>query len=96
MSSCLRPSTNTIYASRWKKFAFWCIQNKLDPFEAGIPEISDFMVYLFEEKKLAVSSIENYKSAIANSLSYTKNDCLNNNKTVTQLIRSFHRDRPLS
>ena len=96
VSSCLRPSTNTIYASRWKQFAFWCIQKKLDPFEAGIPEISDFMVYLFEEKKLAVSSIENYKSAIASSLSYTKNDCLNNNKTVTQLIRSFHIDRPLS
>jgi len=53
------------------------------------------MVSLFEEKKLAVSSIENYKSAIANSLSYTKNDCLNNNKTVTQLIQSFHRDRLL-
>ena len=79
-----------------EKFAFWCIKNKHDPFEAERPEISDFMVYLFEEKKLAVSSIENYKSAIANSLSYTKNDCLNNNKTVTQLIQSFHRDRLLS
>ena len=61
----------------------------------GYSTATDFLVSFFEEKKLAVSSIENYKSAIANSLSYTKNDCLNNNKTVTQLIQSFHRDRLL-
>ena len=39
-----------IYANRWQQFAFWCIENKHDPFEAGIPVILDFMVYLFEEK----------------------------------------------
>ena len=38
----------------------------------GHSTATDFMVSFFEEKKLAVGSIENYKSAIANSLNYTQ------------------------
>ena len=55
--------------------------------------IADFLLHLFKERKLQPSTIEGYRTAIADKVG---NDILNISKTenLTRLLDSFHRDKP--
>ena len=55
--------------------------------------VADFLMYLFRDRKLQPSSIDGYRSAIADKLG---NSPINNSKdeNLTRLLDSFHRDRP--
>ena len=55
--------------------------------------IADFLLHLFQEKKLQPSNIDGYRSAIADKLG---NSTINVSKdeNLTRLLDSFHRDRP--
>ena len=55
--------------------------------------VADFLMYLFEDKKLQPSTIDGYRSAIADKLG---NATVNISKddNLTRLLESFHRDRP--
>ena len=56
-------------------------------------QIADFLLHLFQEKHLQPSTIDGYRSAIADKLG---NASLNISKdeNLTRLLDSFHRDRP--
>ena len=55
--------------------------------------VADFLMYLFEERKLQPSTIDGYRSAIADKLgSSTLN--ISKDENLTRLLDSFHRDRP--
>ena len=56
-------------------------------------QIADFLLYLFKERKLQPSTIEGYRTAIADMVG---NDRLNisKDKNLTCLLDSFHRDKP--
>ena len=57
--------------------------------------IADFLLYLFQEKKLQQSTIDGYRSAIADKFGNSPiNVC--KDKNATHLLDSFHRDRPKS
>ena len=58
-----------------------------------VKSVADFLMYLFEERKLQPSTIDGYRSAIADKL---ENSILNISKdeNLTRLLDSFHRDRP--
>ena len=58
-----------------------------------VKSVADFLMYLFEERKLQPSTIHGYRSAIADKLG---NSTLNISKdeNLTRLLDSFHRDRP--
>ena len=55
--------------------------------------IADFLLHLFQDKKLQPSTIDAYRSAIADKLG---NATINVSKdeNLTRLLDSFHRDRP--
>ena len=59
----------------------------------SVKQIADFLVHLFQEKNLQPSTIDGYRSAIADKLG---NSSLNVSKdeNLTRLLDSFHRDRP--
>ena len=58
-----------------------------------VKSVADFLMYLFEDRKLQPSTIDGYRSAIADKLG---NSSLNISKdeNLTRLLDSFHRDRP--
>ena len=58
-----------------------------------VKSVADFLMYLFEDRKLQPSTIDGYRSAIADKLG---NSTLNISKdeNLTRLLDSFHRDRP--
>ena len=55
--------------------------------------IADFLLYLFQDRKLQPGTIDGYRSAIADKLG---NSPINGSKdeNLTRLLGSFHRDRP--
>ena len=88
-----RGSTRSVYEAKWTIFTKWCITNKVDFRAPPINSVADFLMYLFEDRKLQPSTIDGYRSAISDKLG---NPSLNISKdeNLTRLLDSFHRDRP--
>ena len=88
-------STRKHYKSQWDLFVTWATEQKLNPLDASLPLLTSFMDYLFRVRNVSVRTILNYKSAIAfywkSEVGY---DVPENDTVVSDLIRSFKRDRP--
>ena len=84
-----RSSTRTVYEAKWAVFVRWCKTSQVDFRSPSIKQIADFLLYLFQEKNLQPSTIDGYRSAIADRLG---NASLNVSKDEN--LDSFHRDRP--
>ena len=88
-----RGSTRSVYEAKWAIFTKWCITNQVDFRTPPAKSVADFLMYLFEERKLQPSTIDGYRSAIADKLgSSTLN--ISKDENLTRLLDSFHRDRP--
>ena len=88
-----RGSTRSVYEAKWTIFTKWCITNQVDFRAPPVKSVAHFLMYLFEERKLQPSSIDGYRSAIADKLgSSTLN--ISKDENLTRLFDSFHRDRP--
>ena len=74
-------------------FTKWCPSNQVDFRAAPLKAIADFLLHLFQDKKLQPGTIDGYRSAIADKLG---NSTINISKdeNLTRLLDSFHRDRP--
>ena len=66
-----RNSTLNLYHSRWARFLEWTGMEEDDIDKITIPQIADFLTFLFEEKQFSTSTIDGYKSAIGNILKYS-------------------------
>ena len=88
-----RGSTRSVYEAKWTIFTKWCITNQVDFRAPPVKSVADFLMYLFQDRKLQPSTIDGYRSAIADKLG---NSSINVSKdeNLTRLLDSFHRDRP--
>ena len=88
-----RLSTRAVYKSKWAIFVKWCESHEVDFRSPSVNQIADFLLHLFKQRKLQPSTIEGYRTAIANLVG---NDKLNISKdeNLTHLSDSFHRDKP--
>ena len=55
----------SVYEAKWSVFEKWCHDNKVDVRASPVMSIADFLLYLFEVKKLQPGTIDGYRSAIA-------------------------------
>ena len=88
-----RKSTRSVYEAKWAIFTKWCLTNQVDFRSPPVKSVADFLLYLFEDKKLQPSTIDGYRSAIADKLGNTQVN-ISKNDNLTRLLESFHRDRP--
>ena len=58
-----------------------------------VKSIADFLQYLFQDRKLQPSTIDGYRSAIADTLGNSPIN-VSKDKNLARLLDSFHRDRP--
>ena len=88
-----RRSTRSVYEAKWTILTKWCLSNLVDFRAPPLKAIADFLLHLFQEKKLQPGTIDGYRSAIADKLG---NSTINVSKdeNLTRLLDSFHRDRP--
>ena len=87
-----RSSTRSVYEAKWTIFTKWCITNQ-DFRSPPVKSVADFLLHLFEDKKLQPSTIDGYRSAIADKLGNTTVN-ISKDDNLTRLLESFHRDRP--
>ena len=88
-----RKSTRSVYEAKWTIFTKWCDTNQVDFRSPPVKAVADFLMYLFEDRKLQPSTIDGYRSAIADKLGDTPIN-ISRNENLTRLLESFHRDRP--
>ena len=88
-----RISTRSVYEAKWAIVTKWCVTNQVDFRSPPVKSVADFLMYLFEDKKLQPSTIDGYRSAIADNLGNTTVN-ISKDDNLTRLLESFHRDRP--
>ena len=88
-----RRSTRSVYEAKWTIFTKWCFPNQVDFRSPPVKSVADFLMYLFEDKKLQPSTIDGYRSAIADKLGDTIVN-ISKDDNLTRLLETFHRDRP--
>ena len=66
-----RRSTRSVYEAKWTIFTKWCDANQVDFRSPPVKSVADFLMHLFEDKKLQPSTIDGYRSAIADKLGNT-------------------------
>ena len=52
-----RGSTRSVYEAKWTIFTKWCLSNKVDFRSPPVKFIADFLLYLFQDRKLQPSTI---------------------------------------
>ena len=84
-----RLSTRAMYKSEWAIF----VKNQVDFRSPSVNQIVNFLLFLFKERKLQPSTIEGYRTAIADMVG---NDRLNISKeqNLSRLLVSFNRNKP--
>ena len=94
ISSSVRESTSKLYQSHWNKFCGWCLVWKIDPIKASIPQIADFLLWLFQELRLSPGTIAGYRSSLANVFRANGRVSVGSDPDLTALMRNFHIQRP--
>ena len=89
-------STRKHYKSQWDLFKSWAVKNGLNPLDAGLPLLTQFLEYLFTVRKVGLRTIKNYRSAIAHywksSVGYEIPDA---DPVLKDLFRGFAREKPV-
>ena len=88
-----RVSTRSVYEAKWTIFTKWCVSNQVDFRAPPINSVADFLLYLFQDRKLQPSTIDGYRSVIADKLGNSPTN-ISKDENLTRLLDSFHRDRP--
>ena len=88
-----RQSTRSVYEAKWTIFTKWCVTNQVDFRSPPVKSVAEFLMYLFQDRKLQPSTIDGYRSAIADKLGNSSTN-ISKDESLTRLLDSFHRDRP--
>lgn len=94
VSAPQRASTRACYDAKWQVFTRWASEHDVDPMSPSMSQIADFMLFLFEDKKLQPSTIQGYRTALADRLDASANLNVGSDLFLSRLLRSFFRDRP--
>ena len=74
-------------------FYKWCIIHQVDFGAPPVKSVADFLMYLFQDRKLQPSTIDGYRSDIADRLGNSPIN-ISKDENLTRLLDSFHWDRP--
>ena len=86
-----RGSTRSVYETKWAIFTKWCLSNQVDFRAPPVKSVADFLMYLFQDRKLQPSTIDGYRSAIADKLGNSPIN-ISKDENLACLLDSFHRD----
>ena len=88
-----RGSTRSVYETKWTIFTKWCLSSQVDFRAPPLKAIDDFLLHLFQDRKLQPGTIDGYRTAIADKLGNFPIN-VSKDENLTCLLDSFHRDRP--
>ena len=88
-----RGSTRSVYEAKWTIFTKWCLSNQVNFRPPPLKAIADFLLYLFEDRKLQPSTIDGFRSAIADKFGNSPIN-VGKDENLARCLNCFHRDRP--
>ena len=94
ISKSVRQSTGIVYEAKWAIFCDWCSGRDIDPVRVTVQQLADFLVYIFEIKRLVPSTNKGYRSAIGRTISLLGGPDFGQNEYISLLVRSFRLERP--
>ena len=80
-----RASTQSLYNYHWNAWMDWCLKW----------EMADFLIFLFEEKKLAPVSVKGYRSAISSTLKHLSSVDYSSDPVLSDIIKSMELEKPV-
>ena len=89
-----RPSTGSLYDSKWEAYTDWCSGRQVDPLYPTVAQLTDFFCFLFQHKKRQVITIKGYRSAIAHTFRAAGVPVVTEDLRISQLIAGFGIARP--
>ena len=84
-----RGSIRSVYEASGPFFTKWCITHQVDFGAPPVKSVADFPMYLFQDRKLQPSTIDGYRSAIADKLGISPIN-ISKDENLTRLLDSFH------
>ena len=85
-----RGSHRSVYEAKWTIFTKWCLSNQVDFRAPPLKAIADFLLYLFQDRKLQPGTLDDYRSAVADKLGNFPIN-VSKDENLTHLLDSFHR-----
>ena len=81
--------TNAVYNARWRIYALWCHEHNppLNPTEVRTKHVLEFLNFLLDSKKPAVSTFEGYISALKSVFKYCSRAYILNSTEVKDLVQ---------
>ena len=89
-------STRTVYDAKWIVFTSWC-KNQIPvilPHKINVPQLADFLCYLFNTKHLSLTTLQGYRSAISSVLKCYNREHITQDPIISRLIQGFRRILP--
>lgn len=82
-------SESLLWQSKWRIFSTWGITQQVNPLSATESVVSDVLLHLHTEKRLAISTIEGYQLAIASTLRATSDVEVGRNPSLKVLLQNI-------
>ena len=73
----------------------WFEESQVDISDPTIPDVANFLSYLFQEKNLKASNIAGYRTTFADRLGL-KGEEVSNILELNRLLASVYRDKPVA
>lgn len=67
-----------------------------NPLKAGVRDVAEFLNFLFEEKKLALRTVQGYRAAICRVIKLCTGKDYSNNGRIGALVKNFAQERPVN
>jgi integrase len=96
MARAQKASSQKVYDGKWRVFVDWCEGRGEDPLTATLPLVADFFCYLHEERKLALRTIEGYRTAIGHTLRAAGGCDFSQDREISELFGNFARERGIN
>lgn len=89
-----RPGTKLAYRGPWQKWCSWADQRKIDPFQASVGNIANFLT-IQSQRGLEYTTLNTYRSAISAYHPEIDNHPVGQHPRIIQLLRgAFNRKPP--
>ncbi|XP_071133050.1 uncharacterized protein [Mytilus edulis] len=93
LSASWRKGTQKDYSAKFKKYCSWCGTREINPLNATLNQVADFLAYLFENG-LQYRTIAGYRSMLSNVLPQVDNTAVGQHPYITRLIKGVFNSRP--
>ena len=94
ITASLRTGSARAYSAAWAAWTAWCYRRGHNPVEPHVGNLLNYLSHLFNNRRLAYSTIALHRSAISTCLSPANSSPLGAHPLVTRMLKGVFLSRP--